>query len=205
MHSFANGVSLTRHRLHLVAAISATLLLCSCATSQKKKQEGPLLGDDWVDPVQEFEEGDGFRKITLDINNDRQPDVFNYFRAGEGEEVDLLVRKEIDLNFDSRVDVIQIWKDGAMAQEQIDADFDGRTDWTDFYDASERIRAEWDTRFDGYPDLVRYYESGQLARLEMDTTGDRRVDYWEYYEGGVMQRSGWDLNADGKIDKWGDR
>ena len=189
--------------LELLLVAAFALSLSACATAKKNTGVDTIDEDDWVNPVQEYDEGNGFRKVTLDINSDNKPDVFNYYRAGEGDEEKLLVRKEIDLNFDGAVDVSQIWKEGEMTQEQIDADFDGRNDWIDFYDQGERIRAEWDTSFDGRPDLIRYYESGKIARVEMDTTGDRQIDYWEYYEGGIMQRSGWDLNADGKVDKWG--
>ncbi|MBJ94389.1 MAG: hypothetical protein CMP23_07900 [Rickettsiales bacterium] len=191
--------------LRILTVIATAAMFSACATTQKKEGVDLIDDDEWVNPVQEYDEGNGFRKVTLDINSDEKPDVFNYYRVGEGEEEKLLVRKEIDLNFDGTVDVSQIWKEGLMTQEQIDADFDGRNDWIDFYDQGERIRAEWDTSFDGRPDLIRYYEGGKLSRVEMDTTGDRQVDYWEYYEAGVMQRSGWDLNADGKVDKWGDK
>jgi antitoxin component YwqK of YwqJK toxin-antitoxin module len=189
----------------LLMMVGVPLVLCGCATTGKNSGADKISRDDWVNPVQEYDEGNGFRKVTLDINSDRKPDVFNYYRDGEGSEENLLVRKEIDLNFDGTIDVTQIWKDGVMTQEQIDADFDGRKDWIDFYDQGERIRAEWDTSFDGYPDQIRYYEGGTIARVEMDTTGDHQVDYWEYYEAGIMQRSGWDLNADGKVDKWGEK
>ncbi len=191
-------------RTSLILLFAASVTLSACPKTGETGTSGED-EDAYYDPVEETEGKDGFRQVTLDVNGDRAADVTNYYRAGEGEDSALLVRKEIDLNFDGKIDVTQIWKDGDMTQEQIDADFDGRKDWTDFYSAGERIRAEWDTSFDGTPDLIRYYESGKLARLEMDTTGDAKIDYWEYYEDGVMQRSGWDLDADGKIDKWGEQ
>lgn len=172
----------------------------------KKKNKNNRKADNEavIEPVEEFEEG-GFRKVNLDINGDQKADVYNYYRTGEGDESRLLVRKEINLNFEGPVDVVQIWDNGEMLREEIDADFDGRIDWKDYYDGGERIRAEWDTNFDDLPDLIRHYEGGRLSRVEMDTTGDKQMDYWEYYQEGIMQRSGWDLNADGKIDKWGER
>ena len=193
-------------RLLFAASAVSCLVLTSCAGAGAKKGGGATdpADEDWVDPVQEFQE-DGYTKVTLDLNGNEEPDVINYYRDGEGSEGVRLIRKEIDLNFDGKFDSVQAWKDGEMTSEQIDADFDGQFDWTDFYSAGERIRAEWDTSFDGHPDMIRYYEEGKLARLEMDTTGDKSVDYWEYYTDGVMQRAGWDLNADGKIDKWGER
>ena len=182
----------------LIAAFS--LLLAGCATTKGGKG-----GDDeYFDPVQISEDTEGFKTVKLDLNGDKVGDVTNYIRVGEGTEAGLLVRKEIDLNFDGKVDVIQIWKDGVMTQEQIDADFDGQMEWTDFYSAGERIRAEWDTQFDGQPDIIRHYEGGKLKKLEMDTDGDQTMDYWEYYEDGVMLRSGKDTTGDGTIDKWGE-
>lgn len=194
--------------MRLVTALSLSFALpvlfaavSPVEAAKKKKTDEP---EATPEPVQTTEEG-GFRKVSLDVNGDGKADVYNYYRAGEGDDNTLIVRKEIDLNFDSKIDVVQIWEKGAMTREEIDADFDGRVDWKDFYDQGERIRAEWDTRFDGNADVWRFYEGGVLVRVEMDTDGNTKVDYWEYYEGGTMQRSGWDLNGDGKIDKWGDR
>ena len=156
------------------------------------------------DTVQVSMEGD-LRKVTLDLNGDKRADVFNYYKAGDAPDSELMVRKEIDLNFDGRTDVTQTWDDGRMTKEEIDADFDGRKDWTDYYDVEgARSHAEWDTDFDGRPDLTRYFKEGKLSKVEMDTDGNGAVDYWEYYEGGVMKRSGWDTDGDGKIDKWGE-
>lgn len=179
-----------------------SLILAGCAGGGAGK--GKKGDDEFFDPVEISDDLEGFKTVKLDLNGDRTADVTNYIRVGEGPESGRLVRKEIDLNFDSKIDVIQIWKDGQMTQEQIDADFDGQMEWTDFYSAGERIRAEWDTRFDGEPDIIRHYEGGKLSKLEMDTTGDQKMDYWEYYEAGVMQRSGRDTNGDGKIDEWGE-
>jgi len=186
-----------RPSLLLLAAFS--LLLAGCATTKGGKAD-----DDYFDPVQISEDTEGFKTVKLDLNGDRIGDVTNYIRVGEGSEAGRLVRKEIDLNFDGKIDIIQIWKGGVMVQEQIDADFDGQMEWTDFYSGGERIRAEWDTQFDGKPDIIRHYEGGKLNKLEMDTDGDQAMDYWEYYENGVMLRSGKDTTGDGKIDKWGD-
>ncbi|MEE2830216.1 MAG: hypothetical protein VX498_13595 [Myxococcota bacterium] len=180
-----------------------SLLLAGCAAGSAGK--GKKGEDDYFDPVEISDDLEGFKTVKLDLNGDQQSDVTNYIRVGEGPETARMVRKEIDLNFDGKVDVIQLWKDGEMTQEQMDADFDGQIEWTDFYSAGERIRAEWDTRFDGQPDVIRHYEDGKLSKLEMDTSGDQKMDYWEYYEGGVMQRSGHDTNGDGKIDQWGER
>jgi antitoxin component YwqK of YwqJK toxin-antitoxin module len=185
----------------LKLVLAALLSASACATTNSTKSNKE---EEFVDPVQEFQE-DGFRKVTLDVNDDQKADIVNYYRAGEGDEQTLLVRKEIDLDFRGGADVIQIWESGEMTREEIDADFDGKIDWKDYYSGGKRIKAEWDTRYDGKADLVRYYKEGAVARVEMDTNDDGAVDYWEYYEGGVMQRSGWDTDKDGKIDKWDER
>ena len=108
--------------LLLLAAVPLILSACAGANAGAKGKKG---GDDsdWVDPIQEFEEEDGWRKVTLDLDGNESPDVINYYRAGDGSETTLLVRKEIDLNFDGAVDIVQSWKDGAMMNEAIDQFF----------------------------------------------------------------------------------
>ena len=78
------------------AAFAATPAV---AQSKKKNKKKPADDEVVIDPVEEFEEA-GFRKVNLDINGDQKADVYNYYRTGEGDESRLLVRKEINLNFE---------------------------------------------------------------------------------------------------------
>ena len=89
--------------------------------------------------------GNGLIEQMIDINGDEQPDVFNFFRE-RSESTRLLVRKEVDLNWDGRIDV-RTWfnDDGEIEKEEMDGDFDSRVDWIDHYKGGHRVMSELDT------------------------------------------------------------
>ena len=129
-------MTLSRSLSLLLVPLLGVAFSATPAHAKKKRNKKNQEEEAVIEPVEEFEEG-GFRKVNLDVNGDRNADVFNYYRTGEGDESRLLVRKEIDLNFDGKVDIIQIWSNGEMEREEIDADFDERVDWKDYYDDGE--------------------------------------------------------------------
>ena len=70
----------------LLMLVAVALILGGCATTMGKKAGVSKISDDhWVAPVEEHEEETTFLKESLDINSDQKPDVFNYYRNGEGE------------------------------------------------------------------------------------------------------------------------
>lgn len=139
------------------------------------------------------------RKEAIDLNNDKQPDIFNYYSLDQRKR---LVRKESDINFDGKVDVTSHYEDGKLIKEEIDADFDGKPDWTDFYEEGKRIRQEGDTQFDGKVDTWKYFEEGKIIRKERDLNVDGKPDFFEYYSGEEVVRIGRDTDGDGKEDTW---
>lgn len=143
---------------------------------------------------------DGLILAEVDIDNNGAADVFNYYRERETAPR-LLVKKEIDLNRDTRIDVTSFYDDsGVLTREEMDGDFDGRVDWIDHYQNGRRVLSEVDTEFDGSFDLFKYFEKGEIARKERDTNSDGKVDYWEYFEGGQVQKVGRDIDGDGQMD-----
>jgi hypothetical protein len=143
----------------------------------------------------------GLVEQLIDINGDEQADVFNFFRE-RSKAARLLVRKEVDLNWDGKVDV-RTWfdEDGQIEKEEMDGDFDDRVDWVDHYKGGRRVMSEIDTDYNGSLDLFKYYDNGTLRRKERDTTGDGRIDFWEYIDpNGQVLRTGRDLDADGVMD-----
>jgi len=140
---------------------------------------------------------------SFDLNRDDTPDVYqHYVKDAEGKE--RLVRKDMDVNWDGRIDILRWYDDQErLIKEDYDLDFDGRIDVTNFYDdAGKLIRKESDLDFDGRSDLWKYYEGGALVRKERDTSGDGKVDYFEYLEKGEIDRIGEDLDGDGTVDRW---
>jgi hypothetical protein len=146
------------------------------------------------------------RVVPYDLNRDGKPDVWEYFvtvKDAEGHTVERLSRKEMDLNFDGKVDAVYWYDDkGEKVREQLDLDFDGKVDETIFFEKGQVVRKERDLNGDGKVDTWLYYEHGQLVRKERDTKASGRVDYWEFWENGQIDRIGEDLDGDGNVDRW---
>lgn len=151
---------------------------------------------------------EGLTLQRFDLNRDGKADVFKYFRPGDGGtggtgRSERLERKEIDINHDTRLDVIQLFDEsGRLREERLDLDFDGRFDEVVIYADGVLDHKQVDLDFDGRPDVFKYYEGDRLVRIEADRSLDGRIDTWEYYEGGELDRIGFDTDLDGRADKW---
>lgn len=147
----------------------------------------------------------GKRLVELDLNADRQPDVWKLYatRLAGAAKIDVLACKERDLNFDGRKDSWSVYDDeGNLLTEQLDLDFDGSVDLAAHYRGGKLLRQEFDSNHDGKTDVWRHFEDSVLARVERDTNGNGRIDYWEYHEGGQLDRIGYDRDGDGRVDAW---
>jgi len=144
---------------------------------------------------------DGTIEQRIDLNSDGEPDVYNFYvQPTDGPRA--LVRKEVDLNWDQRIDV-RTWftSEGKIEKEEMDGDFDGRVDWVDHYQGGKRVLSEVDTDYNGIFDLFKIYESGKVRRKERDSNGDGRVDFWEYLDDeGTVVKVGRDVDGDGVMD-----
>ena len=149
---------------------------------------------------------EGETPVEYDLNRDNRADVWAYTVKGkdaEGKDFDVLVRKEMDINWDGNVDVTRYYDaQEQMEKEALDLDFDGKVDLWNYYEKGVVIRKERDLDYDGRIDLWLFYERGKIARKERDTNGDGKVDYWEYWEGDQVDRFGEDVDGDGSVDKW---
>lgn len=142
-----------------------------------------------------------FERKELDLNKDGVPDAYQFLKTVD-EDV-IVVRKEVDVNFDAKVDLVREFNDrGDLVSERLDTDFDGRIDVVNFFEEGLIARKEYDTNFDNVVDLWRYFDKGVIARKEADLNHDGNVDYWEYYENGQIDRVGIDRDSDGVVDDW---
>jgi len=177
---------------------STAVLLLAVAVGCGNK-DGKL--DNAAGVLNEEQTADGLTQQKIDLNSDGQPDIFNYYKERK-DAPRLLVRKEMDLNWDGLVDV-RTWFDasGAIEKEEMDGDFDSRVDWVDHYKGGRRVTSEIDTDNDGKFDLFKTYEQGLVRRKERDTNGDDRIDYWEYLDdAGNVVKTGRDVDGDGVMD-----
>jgi antitoxin component YwqK of YwqJK toxin-antitoxin module len=138
-----------------------------------------------------------------DLNGDGQADVWKTWTLVAGDDGPtgerLLVRKEVDMNFDTKTDLrTTYYKDGSVYKEETDLDFDGRIDAASTYEGGRIRLREMELGFDGRPRVWKHYEDGKLVRKERDTNDSGTPDTWEYYEDGRLARVGRDKDGDGE-------
>ncbi|NUN13448.1 MAG: hypothetical protein HUU55_07415 [Myxococcales bacterium] len=150
---------------------------------------------------------------TYDLNSDGQGDVWDYFVVPEtpipGDKVTddgkLLVRKELDINFDTKIDIRKSYdRGGNLVEEEMDLDFDGSIDAINRYQRGVLAVREMDMNFDGKMDVWKHYEDGQLAIKKRDMNRDGKIDSWEYYKDGKLLRLGVDKDGDGEAETFED-
>ncbi|MCK6511656.1 hypothetical protein L6R29_17005 [Myxococcota bacterium] len=153
----------------------------------------------------------------FDLNKDKKPDMWKFFvekpdpRDGS-KKIRELVRIEVDLNGDNRVDIQRFYENGVKVRERFDLDYDGKFDLVNHYSQGYLIKQEIFQRSQTIPDLVKHFEiieekgkkkkKVRLARKERDQNLDGKPDYWEYWENGMLDRIGRDTDFDGKVDVW---
>jgi hypothetical protein len=186
--------------------VAGGLALTGCATDAgAKKADEAAAGEALSDSIRQKKSGN--EKVTeFDLNGDKQADVWVYSvvaKGPDGKDVDRVIRKELDINWDGRVDISRTYDENEqLAVEKLDLDFDGKVDQVNYFEKGVVVRKERDLTASGKPSLWLYYEKGKLVRKERDTNGDGKVDYWEYWEGDQVDRIGEDLDGDGTVDKW---
>ena len=173
----------------------------AATTAPTAAPAAPPVAQDQARILNETATADGLRQVTIDLSGDNKPEITNFFRDRAGAEP-LLMRKDVDLNRDGKVDVSTSFDDaGLRVKEDIDGDFDGRADWVDHYIDGKRSMTEIDTDFNGSFDLFKYFEGGKVRRKERDTNTDNKIDLWEYLdEQGNVTKTGRDIDGDGKMD-----
>lgn len=150
---------------------------------------------------------------TYDLNNDGQGDVWDYFVIPDTAEPEdrltddgkLLVQKELDINFDTKIDIRKSYdRGGNLVEEEMDLDFDGSMDAVNRYQGGVLMIREMDMNFDGKMDVWKHYENGRLAIKKRDMNRDGQVDSWEYYKDGKLERLGIDKDGDGEAETFED-
>ena len=187
------------------AALLLAFAVAACAHVPKEapKSDGP-------EPLETFVEVNGEELVrTFDLNRDGKADDWKHYKllpdlTENGKPRELLLRREMDTNFDGKVDLITWFNDdGTRLKESFDLDFDGKPDVIVYYEKGVVVRKE---TFHGSasdkPDTIAYYEGGKKVRVERETRTRGRVDTWEYFENGRLTRVGEDLDGDGLVDRW---
>ena len=148
---------------------------------------------------------------TEDTNGDGRPDVritTRKVKGPDGADVERVVRRELDINYDGTFDVTKDYdvsrpaEEGeVLAREQVDSDLNGKPDTLTVYEKGLVVRQERDLDGDGRPEVWVHYVGGRQTLTERDTNGDGRADYWEYWKEGRVERIAEDKDGDGKPDE----
>ena len=184
--------------------IAASLLFCALTVgcSNKVKQKEDLLSTE--------RNPNGTLVMRFDLNGNGKPNLWKHFREEitdtEKTVRKVLVRREMDIDNDGKVDVKQYFdKDDAMTRAEFDLDYDGRFDATEFYKDGKPVKRSLDRNGDGKPEITKYYQLGKVVMKERDENGDGKLDVWEYYEDDKLVRVGRDKDGDGKPELFDDR
>src|SRR4051812_30585983 len=101
--------------MRAVALVTCMLALACSTTSSAKKGDGP--GGDGSEKLSENirQKQAGNEKVTeFDLNGDKKPDVWTYTieaKGADGKPYEKLVRKELDINWDGKVDISRNYDD----------------------------------------------------------------------------------------------
>jgi hypothetical protein len=140
---------------------------------------------------------------ALDTQGRGKPDTWRWYKAGqEKATAGALVREDVDLNGDGKVDLSKRFQGEHVLQMEFDLDFDGRFDLTRYFDQGKLVRSESSHNFLGKTDTWQVFEDTHLVRTERDTNGDGKPDRWIYFKNGVLARTGVDSDFDGVVDTW---
>src|SRR3954454_8560977 len=192
------------HRGALLAVATVAAALGGCAGKTDNAVSGPGM-EAGMAVDQTRCDARGKQVVQTDTNQDKKPDVTKMYETREigGAKTQVLTCKQVDLNYDGRVDIVYHYDQaGVISFEEFDLDFDGKFDLWTYYQNGKKVREEMDTNYDRRPDFTKYFENDKLVRIERDTNNDGRVDEWQYYENGKLDRIGYDTTGSGRADKW---
>ena len=100
----------------------------------------------------------GGRAFTEDRNHDGRPDVWRSYNA-DGQ----LVSIALDTNFDGRSDINEFYDNGALIRRELDRDFNSQVDLVQEFDPATRqiVRSISDIDADGVADVLLLFQNGQ--------------------------------------------
>jgi len=169
-------------------------------------------------PSQRFQLDEDHTWDPFDLNNDGVADMWKIYAPAEVKEDEeeaalpsaddeppvRLVRKEVDTNFDNKVDIWFVYDEKEVLKQQVsDADFDGVVDFREFYEEGRiSLRESFDKRSDTKPTVKKFFTNGKLTKIEFDNEPDGKTDRWEIYQDSELKQVGFDNDGDGQIDYW---
>jgi hypothetical protein len=188
--------------MKILWTITAMFFLAACSASSGTKD------DSMPTAIMPAKGGGDLIAEKGDVSGDGKPDVWNYYKEGPDPKDPtvkrrVLVKKEADLNFDGRRDIVREFdEEGLLTREEADLDYDGDMDQLNVYEKGILTQKQI-YRSKGRVFIWKFFEDGKMVRLNRDENGDGRPDYCElWYAGEKLSKKGWDKTGDGECDYW---
>jgi len=187
----------------LPTVICIALALVACKGKKQDTTPKNTGGDSGAKVDATLCEPEGKRVATYDLNKDDKPDIWRFYKSGNGAEY--MSCKQVDFDHDGRKDwVVAYDPAGHVLYQKADFDFDGKFDMTAVFDVGtgHRVEVQRDSDFDGKMDIKETYGTdGEITSVRRDRNGDNLPDQWDQYTGGVLTATTYDDNFDGKVDR----
>jgi hypothetical protein len=188
----ATGNQITRRWAAALAVLPLLFPWIGCASTQSTGPRSGTQTAEEMEGIRSHQEGTLTVKM-FDLFHTGRPDVWEYYETltdpATGQTHLRLVRKELDLNDDGRVDVIRYYDENdRVVKEELDLDFDGKIEEVIYFDDRGTPSRKEMLGPDGKPRLWKYYENGKLAREERISKTTGKVESWEYWVDGKLDR-----------------
>jgi hypothetical protein len=135
---------------------------------------------------------------SLDADRDRRPEQIRYYDR----ETNVLLRVELDRDYNGRIDAWQEYEGGALVRRTLDQNGDGKPDvWEEYRDGRMTSR-QVDRNHDGVRDAFYVYRAGSLVEERHDSNDDGKIDVIVKYENRVRVALEEDRDYDGRMDQW---
>ncbi|MFQ5883182.1 MAG: hypothetical protein ACE5I9_12085 [Candidatus Methylomirabilales bacterium] len=151
-------------------------------------------------------DSEGFRPVyqgrrlvrkERDVNGDTRPDIIRYY-----DETGKLIRQEEDSRLDGRLDTWTFHEDGRPVRKESDTNGDGKVDLWAFYDETGNlVRTEADTDVDGHRDHVIVYAQGEMVEEQRYSPGLELPRFIATYANGLQTRKAEDTDEDGRMNR----
>jgi antitoxin component YwqK of YwqJK toxin-antitoxin module len=167
-----------------------------------------------------FDNSNIAHRQLLDMNRDLVVDLWKFYEKKQSSDEEqgelVLIRKEVDGNFDGRIDSILYYNEHeALIREELDTNFDGEVDVVRYYSNSQLAKVEnYSASQANYkideagdvtavPSSTRFYRKGVLTREEVDDDLDGKLNVVIVFDAnGKIVQKGFDHNGDGQINAW---
>jgi len=135
---------------------------------------------------------------SLDVDRDGAPEEVRYIDTNSG----LILRAELDRDFDGTLDAWITYENGTPAIQLLDEDGDGRGDAWESYRDGILLAKTVDTDQDGVKDVFYRYDDAELIEKLRDTNNDGTIDRVETFAGRHRKRIQEDRSLNGQMDTW---